>query len=242
MIVGPPKTGTTSLYNYLIQHPKILPAIRKEIGLSGPQPFQNNIDLYLAHFPPIPKEETFLTGEAGTGYFAGAKQREKLLSLFPKVKLIAMLRNPVERSISHYNHNAKHGQEKGSLEEVIASQIKATRLFIEKDGDIGWNHIAPAYLPISLYAHWLKKWMSVVPKEQLLILRSEDFFADSSEIVKQVFEFLEVSDYQLPEYKKYNVGSYTASISDNQRRTLSDFFQTHNQKLEEYLGRKFNWE
>lgn len=241
IIIGPPKTGTTSLYNYLIQHPQILPAIRKEIGVAGFKPFQKNLDLYLSHFPSIPKDSNFLTGEAGTGYFISTRQREKLTSLFPKVKLITMLRHPVDRVISHYNHNAKNGLEKRSLEEVIDSQLEATQIFIEKDGNVGWNEIAPAYLPISLYHHWLKKWMSVVPKEQLLILSSEEFFNSPSEVVKKVFSFLEVENYCLSEYKKYNVGAYKNSTGNRIKFTLSEFFKPHNKYLEEYLNRSFDW-
>ena len=58
--------------------------------------------------------------------------------------------------------------------------------------------------------------------------------------MKQVFNFLGLPDYQIQNYPKLNAGSYT-SISESLRQKLSDYFQPHNQRLEEYLGMKFNW-
>jgi hypothetical protein len=72
-------------------------------------------------------------------------------------------------------------------------------------------------------------------------LRSEDLYNAPATTMKQVFDFLELSDYKLPNYPKWNSGSYSR-VSDDLRQTLSDFFQPHNQKLEEYLSIKFNWQ
>jgi hypothetical protein len=83
--------------------------------------------------------------------------------------------------------------------------------------------------------------MAVFPREQFLILRSEDFYANPAATLTQVFEFLGVPDYTLPEYPNYNSGSYNP-ISDDLRQTLAEFFRSHNQKLEEYLGLKFDWD
>ncbi len=87
----------------------------------------------------------------------------------------------------------------------------------------------------------MKKWMNVFPKEQLLILKSEDFYSNPSATMKQVHRFLNLPDYQLTEYRNYNPGSYSL-ISDKLRQQLVEFFRPYNQQLEEYLGIKFNWE
>ncbi|NER06101.1 MAG: hypothetical protein F6K17_27690 [Okeania sp. SIO3C4] len=59
--------------------------------------------------------------------------------------------------------------------------------------------------------------------------------------MKQVFEFLELPDHQLSEYRKLNPGSYSP-INNQMRQRLSEYFQPHNQRLEEYLGMQFDWE
>jgi hypothetical protein len=93
----------------------------------------------------------------------------------------------------------------------------------------------------SLYIYFIKKWMKVFPKEQLLILKSEDFYGNPPATMKQVHHFLNLPDHQLTEYRNYNPGSYH-SVPDALRCQLAEFFQPYNRELEDYLGRKFNWE
>ena len=83
--------------------------------------------------------------------------------------------------------------------------------------------------------------MTVFPKEQILILKSEEFYSNPSATMKQVHRFLNLPDYQLTEYRNYNPGSYSL-ISDKLRQQLVEFFHPYNQELEEYLGMEFNWE
>ena len=71
-------------------------------------------------------------------------------------------------------------------------------------------------------------------------MKSEEFYSNPKTTMKQVFNFLDLPDYQIPNYPKLNAGSYS-SISQSTRQKLSDYFQPHNQHLEQYLDRKFNW-
>ena len=96
------------------------------------------------------------------------------------------------------------------------------------------------YFTGSLYIHFLKKWINIFPKEQLLILKSEDMYENPAATTKQVFDFLDLPYYELLEYKHYFPGSYPP-INASLRSQLSELFQPHNQKLEEYIGMKFNW-
>jgi tetratricopeptide (TPR) repeat protein len=267
LIIGVAKCGTSSLYEYMIQHPQILSAAKKEIHFAnhinhqyfqklGIEPqytklvepvfnISHGLDWYLGHFPPTPKN--FVTGEATTGYFI---QHDKAIALFrdlfPRCKLIVIFRNPVERVISHYYNNRQYGTEKRSLEEVVNKEIEMLQGVsnmeeIEKADS--WQK-RRGYLVISMYFYFLEKWMSVFPKEQFLILNSENFFSNPSTTLTKVFKFLGLPDYQLSEYRPHNQGSYLkdSSIEEQQLRTkLSQFFEPHNRKLEDYLGIKFNW-
>jgi hypothetical protein len=152
----------------------------------------------------------------------------------------------VERVISHYYNNRQYGTEKRSLEEVVNKEIEMLQGVsnmeeIEKADS--WQK-RRGYLVISMYFYFLEKWMSVFPKEQFLILNSENFFSNPSTTLTKVFKFLGLPDYQLSEYRPHNQGSYLkdSSIEEQQLRTkLSQFFEPHNRKLEDYLGIKFNW-
>ena len=240
LVIGVKKGGTTSIYNYLIQHPQILPAIKKEVDFWSFY-FHRGLDWYRSHFPAIPESENFLTGEASPSYFDSPDIPARLFHFFPKIKLIVLLRNPVDRAISNYYHEVRSKSESMTVEEVINSRleklIKVSSSF-SKQKDY-WNYQGD-YIASSVYVDWLKKWLTIFSREQLLILRSEDFYSDSETTMRQVFNFLDLPDYQMPNYPKLNSGSYSF-ISESLREKLSDYFQPHNQRLEEYLGMKFNW-
>ena len=246
LIISPGRCGSTSLYNYLVQHPQVIPAIRKEIGFLTHQPYNKNEKVYTAQFPPLPKDEIFITGEAGTGYWMNYPG-ERIKSYFPNIKLIIMMRNPVERAISHYKSAVKVGREKRSLEEVIDVHLGALsnleRVFIDRKVQ-NWQEVKPGYFLRGLYIYFIHKWLSLFPRENLLFLKSEDLFDSPESTMLKIIKFLNLPEYSLLKYENYNASSqnYFAQISDTQRQLISDFFQPHNQRLEEYLGIRFNWE
>jgi tetratricopeptide (TPR) repeat protein len=240
IIIGTIKGGTSSLYNYISTHPQVLPAIQKEVHFFDTH-FNKGIDWYLAHFPAIPTDKNFLTGEASPNYMYFEKGAKRLFNYFPKTQLIVILRNPIDRVVSHYYMAKRQGQEERTLEEVIAKE-QAILKKIENNPKANVKLLEPArgYLSFSLYLYFLKKWIKLFPKEQFLILQSEDMYEQPEETMKQVFDFLELPDYQINQYRKYCPGSYSP-IDESTRQTLSELFQPHNQRLEKYLGRKFNW-
>ncbi|MFB8798046.1 MAG: tetratricopeptide repeat protein [Microcoleus sp.] len=235
IIIGSQRCGTTSLYTYLAQHPQILTPIKKEMDFFSWH-FDRGIDWYLAHFPPIPAGEQFLTGEASPSYFDSLEAPERLYSAFPEAKLVVLLRNPVDRAISQFYRLTDLNWEGRSFDRAISDEIERLNqnpayIIGEEPGN---------YLARGRYVEFMKNWLAFFPKQQLLILKSEDFYAGAAATVKQVLEFLDLPEYQLPEYPNANPGSYQP-ISDSVRCWLSDYFRHYNQQLEEYLGIKFNW-
>jgi len=236
IIIGQAKCGTTSLYSYLTQHPQILPALLKEINFwQSKSNFPRGLDWYLSYFIPIGKETNFITGEATTRYLDSPEAAQRLVQVFPKMKLIVLLRNPVNRAISEYYMFFRTGSEKRSLKTAVFAELEA----LTQQREIELNELY--YLSPSVYINSISRWMELFPQEQFLILRSEDLFADPDTTVNQVFQFLGVEPYQLQEYPKKNSGNYPP-ISQSMHRTLSDYFRPYNQQLEEYLDRKFNWD
>jgi len=237
LIIGKAKCGTSSLYSYLTQHPQILPAIQKEIHFwHSTSNFDRGLDWYLAHFPSICTNQNFITGEATPRYLDHSKAAQRLFQVFPKMKLIVLLRDPVDRAISEYYMMFLEKKiEHRSLEVAIFSELETLTKQLKPDS----NKLS--YLSSGIYIKSLNQWMEVFPKEQFLILRSEDLFSDPATTVNEIFQFLGVKPYQLKEYKKKNTGNYPP-ISKSMRKILSNYFQPYNQKLEEYLDRKFDWD
>ena len=240
IIIGSQKSGTTSLANYISQHPQVLPAIKKETHFWSGK-FHRGIDWYLAHFPPIPQSENFITGEATPNYLVTDKVPERIYNLLPNIKLLVILRNPVDRAFSQYHHWQRLNWEYRSFEVGINQELEILKTTPKQpQGDRKYWQLSGNYIGRGVYIEFMQKWMAVFPREQFLILRGEDLYQTPDDTMKQVFEFLGLPEYQLAKYKKLNSGSY-APISDLLRRRLSEYFQPHNQRLEEYLGMKFNW-
>lgn len=99
LILGFMICGTSSLYDYLIAHPQVLPAVDKELWFFT-HFFDQGRDWYLAHFPSIANGVSYLTGEATPLYINFPDTAIRVLDLFPEMKFIVLLRNPVERAIS----------------------------------------------------------------------------------------------------------------------------------------------
>lgn len=255
LIIGGQKCGTTSLYRYLSEHPLVVPSYRKEVSFFTGN-FDKGIDWYLAQFPPLESQEK-IAGEATPNYIFYPHAPKRVFEFFPEIKLVALLRDPVERAISHYYHNrhmnrilkTKKKREPLSLEKAIAREngrIKADVKRLQTDENYNrcseYNHYS--YLTKGIYVDQLKRWLEVFPREQLLILKSEDFFKNSNAIVKEVLTFLNLPEFELPEYKQHNKGfiKQKKQVSDAIKLQLAEYFQPHNQRLEEFLGRKFDWD
>lgn len=236
IIIGTQRGGTTSLYSALTQHPLIVPPLKKELDFWSWH-FQRGIEWYLAHFPPLPQRQNWITGEASPSYFEHPEAPGRLHNTFPNVKLILLLRNPADRAISQYYHWRSLNWEYRSLETVITDEIE--RLAHSPHPLMGSE--PGNYLARGLYIELIKPWLSLFPRQQLLILQSEDFYRDSASVVQQVLAFLDLPATESITYKNANPGAYPpADLAC--RHQLLEYFQPYNQQLENYLQRSFNWE
>jgi tetratricopeptide (TPR) repeat protein len=241
IIIGAAKAGTTSLYHYLSQHPQILPAVKKEVGFFNHNDYLKlTLNWYLSHFPTIPQSIGFLTGEATPSYLISDIQQQ-VFEFFPQIKLIAILRNPVERAISHYYHRFKHGWENNSLEQAINSELAMSEELAHSEQiEQFYREKGLVYLLGGLYFHHLKRWMTVFPRQQFLILTNEQLLNEPESTMKQIYDFLALPDNQNLKFKKHNVGYYN-DCSDPLREKLNEFFSSHNAQLEQELGIELNW-
>ena len=236
-IVGPWKCATSSLYRYISQHPDVVPAYVKEIHFFN-QNFHYGIDWYLAHFPPIPQGEVFISGEATPSYLSHRETPSRIFKSFPEVKPIAILRNPVDRTISHYNMALRYNLVKGDILDYtkpIIDRINSGRL---EGKDIG--RLDTGILGGSLYVSHLKRWLDFFPKDRLLILKMEDLSFTPEKSMDLVFDFLGLPDFKEGKYETVNQGAYDPA-DDEVRNLLSDLFKPFNQELEDLLDMKFDW-
>lgn len=241
IIIGATKCGTTSLYEYMRAHPQVLPAIWKEIEyFRFPE---RGEQWYLSHFPRIPDGDTrFVTGEASTCYMSIWDAKTRVHDAYPDVRLIALVRDPVDKTISHCYHDRKIGCEHRSMEEALTRELDILEALDRPwhDAEEYWK-TERGYVWLSMYYWFLENWLTVFPKEQLLVIPSEDLYAEPAETLSRVYAHLGLPDHRLDDYEVHLKGEYERK-KDPIRERLARFFEPHTARLEELLGRRLDWQ
>jgi len=164
----------------------------------------------------------------------------------PKVKLIALLRNPVDRAYSHYHHTVKKGQEPLSFEDAIEQEPERIRgeweRMVADEHYRGLRYGRYAYLARGLYMDQLKWFEAFFPKEQILVLKSEELSEHPAVTLEQVEDFLGLSRWQPTEFSRENTSDYAQPMQAATRKRLIEYFRPHNQRLYDYLGVDFGWD
>lgn len=266
-IIGERKCGTSSLYRYLIKHPNVLPCELKEPNFfgKGHQFVNQNIQDYWKLFPTkkyqgnlefvwpeLNKEgilfhenvnierkedQKYITGEASANTFYQVDPNLVFQHL-PKVKLILLLRNPVDRAFSHhrmYKRFQDEGRKLGFKVQDFEADVRAEMKGIKEgfDGE---------YLSPGLYLKQLKKWSAVYPEHQLKIFTAEELKEHPTKVLQQLLQYLELPDYNYGDFilQQFNKAPQ-AQISTALYEELATFFRPYNEALESYLNRKFYW-
>ncbi|MCE2846959.1 MAG: sulfotransferase domain-containing protein [Sphingobacteriales bacterium] len=247
LIIGAAKCGTTSLYNYLIRHPRVAACFKKEVHYFDYYHHKGE-SWYRAHFPLQYKatEGKLVAGESSPYYLAHPLAPGRVAAELPKVKLICMLRNPVDRAISSFQNQVRLGIEPlTSFEAALEAEndrILGHELRLEREpGYSSFEHKYFSYFHRGCYAIQLKRWMNVFPADQLLIIRSESFFADPQQEFKRVLRFLELPSAD-PDggYKVYNAGGEYDAMSPQLRSELLERYRPHNEEFFRLIGERFS--
>jgi hypothetical protein len=257
LIIGTQRGGTTSLYNYLIARPGVGPAMVKELHYFDKK-FNKGLLWYRAHFPSsiqkysyqFTHKQAFVTGEASAYYLFHPHVPTRVSMVLPHVKLIVMLRNPVDRAYSQYNFEVDLGRETLPFEEALdreGERISREReKMIADEGYVSFDYSRYSYLARGIYVDQLQTWMSLFPKEQFLILKSEDFYADPVTALDHTSKFLNLAELEPHEKKKkYKLHNYNTTpypkMNPATRKRLIEYFEPHNARLYDLLGVELGW-
>ena len=216
--LGTQKGGTTTLHWLLAQHQQVHLPECKEVQFFTQHHHQGE-GWYRSHFEKASPLQR--CGEITPFYLFHPEAPGRIQALLPQAKLIVLLRDPVERAISHYFHARKRGFEPLELEKAFAAE--PSRL---ASGD-PFSFQKHSYLSRSRYLEQLDRYEALFPRHQLLILRSEDLFQHVEQIWPRLLEFLDLEPSVVPaRLPQANAGQIEArsidpALRDRLREQLS---------------------
>ena len=251
--LGAVRSGTTLFSDYIMQHPCVALPLAKEIGV-GRFP----VERYLrAQMPTIKEGEAIRKdhGKVITGYcspaipHAGFAHLSSQIAAPDDTKIVIILRDPVERTFAHWRWDS-----------ALLKKIKADSLWNEFpnfDGamQIELDYISQGgggmttasgtggggYIQHSIYLPFLKVLNQYYPRQNILFIKSEDFFEAPIAIAKQGYAFLDLPEYEPIKVEVKNTGPVKEIMSEGTRALLTEFFKPKNKALYEYIGRDLNW-
>ena len=244
-VIGVVRSGTTSLFHYLNQHPNIVGASYDELGYFDDN-YHLGINWYKSLFPTIftkkriEKEQgKCLSFDDTPFYIYNPQVVRRIHENFPNSKMILLLRNPVDRAYSNYNLSPNR---KLTFEETIENEINEiqnTNLEL-KDESYLVNDFYEKILPRGFYAKQLEVWYQIFSKEKILIKSSEDFANNTDEVLNEIFDFLDIKQVKIKDITKHNVRKFPP-MEQKTRDYLIEFFKPHNESLYKLINEKFDW-
>ncbi len=252
LIIGAQRCGTTSLYNYLGQNPAVGPLVLEKGAHYFSTNYDKSLGWYRSHFPmrwraaaEHRRGRPFVTGEGSPYYVFHPLAPQRVAETVPEVKLLLMLRDPVERAYSQYRHEVGRGFEHlPTFEEAIDAEpgrlAGQRERILEDPGYRSFEHQHYSYLARGRYLEQILAWQALFPPERMLILRSEDFFSDPESSYAKVLVFLGLPPWRPRAFARYNA-SRPAALNPQTRERLEGYFEPHNRSLAEHLGIELGW-
>jgi hypothetical protein len=256
LVIGAQRSGTSSLYKYLEEHPLLLASLRKETDFFSKY-YRRGDAWYRAHFASRAQHARLarqhgrdpVAFEATPYYLFHPLAPERAARLTPGARLVALLRDPVERAWSHYQHECRRGRETLSFEDALAAEPE--RLAQEErhladdplyPGDLLNNQ---SYAAKGRYAEQIERWLHHFPREQLLVLRTEDLFNAPQAAYSEILRFVGLPDWSPPEFENHSYPGGRppqSSVPPAARNRLAAEYASHNRRLSDLVGRDFGWD
>ena len=188
VVIGAMKAGTTTLHTWLNQHPDIAMSSVKEINYFLAGPWERGVTWYARHFDPAAP----LRGESSTSYTKFPQRTgvpERMATVIPDARLIYVLRDPVERTVSHYLHAAQRGRERRSLAQALS---------VLEDN---------VYVDPSRYHVQLRQYLPYFPLTQILILTTEELSREPGSTLARILTFLDARAFEFDAARLENVAA-----------------------------------
>lgn len=254
------KSGTTSLYQYLNNHSAIVSSSIKETNFFSWE-YGKGIKYYLKHFPLKANLNGRMVFESCPHYLADPKSPSRIKKILPQIKIIAILRDPIERAISNYNYfsnptsrfgiNSPQQLDKRTVDEAFLDDLQGNE-----------TQIFRQFCRLSLYAKQLAPYYNLFGKQNILVLDFDELKNNPFATLKKISGFLNIdgSEFELfenskeivpseqsfePKIKKsfsaYNVQNYSIVVEKNIEQKLIAFYEKDIEELLKLTNTLFKW-
>ena len=245
VIIGAQKAGTTSVFNYLGEHPDIVLSRKKEVHYFDLN-FRRSPSWYRSHFPTEFDRKAgarqAVSGEATPYYLLHPLAPARMAATMPEIRVVVLLRNPVDRAYSHYQHEVDFNRETLSFEDAIGSEDarlsgEIERMIRGQDSEEFRRH---SYLARGRYAEQLENWFGHLNRQQVLIGTTEFLQSDPQTFYSEVLRFLHLDDRPLASFPRHFSRSYL-DMSPQTRDQLLEYFRPYNEKLYSLIDIDVDW-
>src|SRR5579875_3158838 len=253
VIVGAQRCGTTSLTRTLSGHPAVFgPLVHREVHYFDVA-YQRGMAWYRSNFPLTLRGRKaaraagapLTTFESSPYYMFHPLAPERIYRDLPGVKLLVLLRDPVERAFSAHTHELELGFETEPFERAI--ELEDTRLEGEADRIVAdptyysHSHQHHSYRARGQYIEQLERLEQIFGRERIHVLDSGDYFADPAPLYDELLNFLELPKTGLPDFKKQNARPRPAPMPESVRTALKDHYRPYDERLAAWLGQAPSW-
>ena len=262
VIVGVKRGGTTSLFRDLEQHPAMLPLVPSARRLplrenqKGVHYFDSNLHRgrrwYRSHFPTEATRHRHrrvagaaFTAEASPYYFFQPLAARRVAAELPDALFVVLLRDPVERTISHWAEQTRNGVETLGLRHALDAEAErigddAERL---RSGDLAVSHAheQQSYATQSEYADSLQRWFDAAGRDRVLVDFSERYYADPLSVIGRITDRLGVEPFAEPVGGVRNAAPRPATVDDDLEVELIERFRPDVERIGALLGALPPW-
>jgi hypothetical protein len=237
LIIGAQKSGTSSLFRYIAQSPHFCRPASKEVHYFD-RSYDKPFDYYRKMFPKTAGLD--FTGEASPSYLFYDFVPERVAVHMPGIRIVATLRNPIGRALSHFHHNKRrgkflnvHGQDITTFEEHVEHNLRMEITPQTSPFDLKNFHI----IERGFYKDQIENWLRHFPRDQYHFIDFDVLTADPQAEVDRLMRFLGRPEYALASSQKFNSGgSYSRAIAPETLARLTELYKDRNEGLSELVG------
>jgi len=196
LILGVPKGGTTATLRWLEHQQGLWCHPRKELHFFDVR-YHHGHAWYCAQFPRFQESAGILRGEATPNYFSHSESPARVAALMPRVRLVVLLRDPLQRAISWVQHLQRLEGLKGTVESWLQHELNSLQ-HLAPDELAQQPRVGTGALQDSCYDIHLQRWQQSLPEAPMLLLSSDRLFQDPAPQLKRLLAFLEQADDPSP--------------------------------------------